>query len=275
MNKWSQAVFRNQFSLSQVIDSYETVLAPRLETALGTAYVTKAVLGRRMAKVWKAVRKVAGCLLGDRLTQSAMSLVFGIGPLSEKQTLRSATRACLRLSYRAKRSGQTAWSRVQQATGSPSRAQAQLALSTQAWRNTLERRHWKGNRIVRALRDLQRLGIFMEPSFSAPWNPTPVQKSSGWDWGGKDVPRKVSPDILSSPLIETPSVIEILSVSDGSTDPFRRSGTAVVQRITSGLGEQVTRRFICPLRNTGENYVAEAAGVALQLHLAPRKQTSA
>ena len=188
--------------LVPVIDSFETVLAPRLETALGTAYVTKATLNRRMAKVWKAVRKAAGCLLGDRLTQPAMGLVFGVGSLVEKQTLRSATRACLRLSYRAKRSGQTAWSRVQQATGSPTVAQAQLALSSQGWRNTLEKKHWKGNRIVRALRDLQKLGIFTEPSFSTPWNPTPTQKPSSWDWGGGlEKPRKVSPDILFSPLI--------------------------------------------------------------------------
>ena len=79
----------------------------------------------------------------------------------------------------------------------------------------------------------------------------------------------MSPDILFSPLIITPCETKILSVSDGSTDPFRRSGTAIVQRITDGVGPDVTRRFVCPLRNTGDNYVAEAAGVALQLHLAP------
>ena len=43
----------------------------------------------------------------------------------------------------------------------------------------------------------------------------------------------------------------------------------MVQRIVDEKGETVTRRFVCPLRNSGNNFVAEAAGVALQLHLAP------
>ena len=51
VNKWSQAVFRNRFSLSQVIDSYESFLAPRLETAMEQGFVQNAVVAKSEAQV--------------------------------------------------------------------------------------------------------------------------------------------------------------------------------------------------------------------------------
>jgi hypothetical protein len=83
----------------------------------------------------------------------------------------------------------------------------------------------------------------------------------------------VTPDLLHGPLRNNDRAALTWSASDGSTGRDRRQGAGIVMvtwTTEGGVWTPHRRRVFCWMRRSPNNYVPEACGLALQLHLAPR-----
>jgi hypothetical protein len=267
-----------------------------MRTALGVATIPDTVLRGWTRWARGTIKGCSNITAVNSVSKDAFMIVTDSTDLCDYRTLVTTSRAALRLRYAKDRlSGDTAWVRLQMATGTAYNQAAVEALDPESdsWRRFMQARFAstrrgaatqpRHNRLAVAIQHLERLGLHME------WNrradagtrvdatKVPLGRLDEQAARDEEGDYLVTPRVLGGRLLDIPeskmSNVTVMAASDGSTDDQGCSGAGVaVQMEWTGAGgtrHVRTRGYYCPLDGSRDNYLAEAAGHAILLQLAP------